>query len=129
MLALNVEPSKVIYGRIIAALCRVGDVRNAQSVFDIMSVKGVTPDIFTYTIMINNLLDAVCLFDEMIERGLKPDTVTYTALLTGFCNRVDVDRAVDLLDQMSLKGIMPDDRTMSVLQCCILKARKVQFKK
>ncbi|KAF2290652.1 hypothetical protein GH714_014883 [Hevea brasiliensis] len=137
MLALNVEPSKVMYGRIIAALCRVGD--EAHDLFYDMKQRGIKPDLVTYTVLLDghqkahirkadNLLDAVCLFDEMIVRGLKPDTVTYTVLLSGFCNRGDVDRAVDLLDQMSLKGIMPDDRTMSVLQCCILKARKVQFK-
>ena len=65
----------------------------------------------------------------MIDRGLEPDIVTYTALLFGYCNKGDVDQAVDLFKEMSTKGILTDTRTVSILHHGIVKAKKLQFRR
>jgi pentatricopeptide repeat protein len=94
MLDLNMEPSKDMYGKVITACYRAGDMRNAEAVFDILRKSGLTPDIFTYTTMINvccrqnRLSEARNLFQDMKHRGIKPDLVTFTVLLDGHLKRV-----------------------------------------
>jgi pentatricopeptide repeat protein len=69
-------------------------MRNAEAVFDILRKSGLTPDIFTYTTMINVccrqncLSEARNLFQDMKHRGIKPDLVTFTVLLDGHLKRV-----------------------------------------
>ncbi|KAJ6396664.1 hypothetical protein OIU77_021651 [Salix suchowensis] len=93
MLDLNMEPSKDMYGKVITACYRAGDMRSAETVFGILRKSGSTPDIFTYTTMINvccrqnRLSEAHNLFQDMKHRGIKPDLVTLTVLLDGHLKR------------------------------------------
>ncbi|KAK7840518.1 putative pentatricopeptide repeat-containing protein [Quercus suber] len=118
MIDRGLEPDTVTYTALLSGYCNKGDVDKAVDLFKEMSTKGILTDTRT---------DAVALFDNMIDRGLEPDTVTYTALLSGYCNKGDVDKAVDLFKEMSTKGIQTDTRTVSILHHGIIKAKKLQF--
>ncbi|XP_065637635.1 pentatricopeptide repeat-containing protein At2g26790, mitochondrial [Quercus suber] len=89
MLALNVEPSEIMYSKVLAALCRAGDMKKARWFFDFLVEKGSSPDVISYTMMIhgfckmNCLQEAQDLFHDMKERGIEPDVITYTVLLDG----------------------------------------------
>ncbi|KAK7857445.1 pentatricopeptide repeat-containing protein [Quercus suber] len=75
MLALNVEPSEIMYSKVLAALCRAGDMKKARWFFDFLVEKGSSPDVISYTVMIhgfckmNCLQEAQDLFHDMKERG------------------------------------------------------------
>ncbi|EOA26604.1 hypothetical protein CARUB_v10022664mg [Capsella rubella] len=87
MWAYRVEPGRSMCGKMIGALCRSNNAREAQLLFDTMIERGLIPDLFTYTIMIHTycrrseLQKADDLFEDMKQRGIKPDVVTYTVLL------------------------------------------------
>uniref|UniRef100_A0A2P2IYJ0 Pentatricopeptide repeat-containing protein At2g26790 n=1 Tax=Rhizophora mucronata TaxID=61149 RepID=A0A2P2IYJ0_RHIMU len=86
MLALEVNPYKIMYSKVIGALCRAGEMKKAQHIFDIMVSSGVI-DLVTYTMMINGYCRVNCLregydlLQDMENRGIKPDVITYTVLL------------------------------------------------
>ncbi|KAJ6766856.1 TETRATRICOPEPTIDE-LIKE HELICAL DOMAIN-CONTAINING PROTEIN-RELATED [Salix purpurea] len=73
MLDLNMEPSKDIYGKVITACYRAGDMRSAETVFGILHrIACRKPTIFSR---------------DMKHRGIKPDLVTFTVLLDGHLKR------------------------------------------
>ncbi|CAH2038074.1 unnamed protein product [Thlaspi arvense] len=87
---VGVEPGKCMFGKLINAWCRVGEVRNASKCFKALeSSKGIIPDLYTYTSMIDahcregELDEAYALFQDMKQRRIVPDVVTYTVLLHG----------------------------------------------
>ena len=89
MLTFNIEPSQIMYAKLIDAFCQDGDMKRARWVFDLLVERGITHDVITYTMMINGYCRVNCLwqacgiFNDMKERGIKPDVITYTALLDG----------------------------------------------
>ncbi|KAL2557947.1 Pentatricopeptide repeat-containing protein [Forsythia ovata] len=90
VLSLDDGPCKKMYDKLIAALCRAGNVKNARWAFDDMVLRGVSPDVITYTILLNGYCRVNCLqeardlFSDMKERGISPDIITYTVLLDGY---------------------------------------------
>uniref|UniRef100_A0A2P2LM95 Pentatricopeptide repeat-containing protein n=1 Tax=Rhizophora mucronata TaxID=61149 RepID=A0A2P2LM95_RHIMU len=89
MLASNMEPSKYMCTKIIAAFCSARDMKKAQSVFDLLLERGLSPDVISYTVMIhgyckvNCIREAIDIFHDMKNRGIKPDLITFTVLLDG----------------------------------------------
>ena len=59
-------------------------MKRAQLVFDMLVERRITPDVITYTMMINGYCRVNCLrkardiFSDMKERGIKPDVIAYT---------------------------------------------------
>ncbi|CAK8540647.1 unnamed protein product [Lathyrus sativus] len=90
--------SRVMYSKVLAALCKEGNVEHARSLFHFFLERGFTPDVVTYTIMIksycrlNCLQEAHDLFRDMKSRGIKPDVITYTVLLDGKFKQVNLKR-------------------------------------
>ncbi|RZB93532.1 Pentatricopeptide repeat-containing protein, mitochondrial [Glycine soja] len=74
---------------VLAALCQAGDMKNARTLFDVFVNRGFTPDVVTYTIMINSYRRMNCLqethdlFQDMKRKGINPDVITFTVLLDG----------------------------------------------
>ena len=62
-------------------------MKKAQLVFDMLAERRITPDVITYTMMINGYCRVNCLrkardiFSDMKERGIKPDVIAYTIVL------------------------------------------------
>nr|POE96600.1 pentatricopeptide repeat-containing protein, mitochondrial [Quercus suber] len=136
MLALNVEPSEIMYSKVLAALCRAGDMKKARWFLDFLVEKGSSPDVISYTMMIhgfckmNCLQEAQDLFHDMKERGIEPDVITYTVLLEGLsktilrrvCSPLDArenkEGKVDgstVWTEMRVNGIRPDVICYTVL--------------
>ncbi|KAL4377790.1 hypothetical protein GQ457_02G040360 [Hibiscus cannabinus] len=106
-------------------------VMDASTLWSEMKCKGVEPDVFCYTALIdhyfrtNNFQDAIRIFDEMTDAGLEPDNKTYTALISGYCKRGYIDKAKSLVNGMLNRGIQPDERTMSTLHHYLEKAKRI----
>ncbi|OVA13072.1 Pentatricopeptide repeat [Macleaya cordata] len=84
--------SLIVYSKLIAAFCRSGNMSHltkAQHMFDKLVQHGLTPDVITYTTMMNGYCKANCLqkayglFLDMMERGIRPDVFTFTVLIDG----------------------------------------------
>ena len=63
---------------------------NAIKKFNLMVEKGCSPNVYSYTILINGYCknkridEAMHLFHEMSNKGLTPNVVTYSTLIGGF---------------------------------------------
>ncbi|OWM67836.1 hypothetical protein CDL15_Pgr010774 [Punica granatum] len=92
-----------------------------------MTNKGIEPDVFYYTVMIDilcklgKLEEAGNLLSDMKEMGVQPNAVTYTALILGCCHFKKVERAMQIAKEMDLKGIDLDDWVKSILECSKVK--------
>ncbi|PNX78852.1 pentatricopeptide repeat-containing protein [Trifolium pratense] len=91
----------------------MGRLREAFDLFQDMKIRGITPDVKTYTVMINiyvkmgRLPEAYDLFQDMNIRGIKPDVIAYEVLLNSLLNERKNKIALDLYNEMSLKGMRP----------------------
>ena len=62
-------------------------MKRAQLVFDMLVERRITPDVITYTMMINGYCRVNCLrkahdiFNDMKEKGIKPDVIAITIVL------------------------------------------------
>ena len=52
MLALNVKPIKIIFSKVLAALCEAGNMKKVQWLFDDGVESGLIPDVISYIMMI-----------------------------------------------------------------------------
>jgi pentatricopeptide repeat protein len=122
--------SKVMYSKVLVALCQAGNLECARSLFDFFLGRGFTPDVVTYTIMINSycrmnsLQEAHDLLQDMKRRGIKPDVITYTVLLDGRLKHFSSQwakgkdamcKVSPILRDMSEMDISPDVFTYTVL--------------
>ncbi|QHN84262.1 hypothetical protein HN51_038827 [Arachis hypogaea] len=138
VMPLNEGLSKIMYSKAIAAMYQDGKLEYARSLFHLFIKKGFTPDLITYTIMINtycrmnNLQKAHELFEDMKREGIKPDFVTYTVLLDGNLKAnlkrhslsPNLKRTWDILGEMQQMEITPDVVTYTVLIDSKIRAAK-----
>ncbi|KAK0595990.1 hypothetical protein LWI29_011755 [Acer saccharum] len=89
---------ETMISKLIGRLCQAGETEKARMVFNVFSDIGFTPDLYTYTMMINayckksRLHEARDLFNDMKQRGIKPDVVTYTVLFDAH-SKIDLERS------------------------------------
>ncbi|KAL3596650.1 hypothetical protein D5086_008287 [Populus alba] len=141
MLDLNMEPSKDMYGKVITACYRAGDMRNAEAVFDILQARnlfqdmkhrGIKPDLVTFTVLLDGHLKRVHseafarkrnevnlaasnIWKEMQNTEIRPDVICYTALIDGHCKVDRLEDAIGLYDEMMYRGVEPDIATCTAL--------------
>ncbi|CAI9091065.1 OLC1v1025986C1 [Oldenlandia corymbosa var. corymbosa] len=102
---------------------RSGAIKKARWVFDNLILRGMSPDVVIYTIMLDGYckqyqLDEACvLFEDMKRRGITPDVVTYAVLFKG-CSRCDSRKDFHsriLWAEMKVKGRKADVICYNVL--------------
>ncbi|KAF3958693.1 hypothetical protein CMV_016419 [Castanea mollissima] len=108
-------PGVLSYNAILDAVIRSkGSVKFAQQVFDEMTESGVSPNVYTFNILIRgfcvagNLEMGLRFFGEMEKRGCLPNVVTHNTLIDAYCKLGRVDEAFGLLRSMALKGLEPN---------------------
>ncbi|KAL8476548.1 hypothetical protein ACS0TY_029014 [Phlomoides rotata] len=87
------------YNMLIDMHCKEGNMREAESVLELMVNMNVCPDIITY----NAMIEGYCLqgrmdkakevFDCVVDRGLKHHIISYCSLIKGYCKSGNVDEA------------------------------------
>ncbi|KAL3641743.1 hypothetical protein CASFOL_012558 [Castilleja foliolosa] len=127
MKQFHCTPDVCAYNTVIYALCRVGFFKKAKTLFEQMNLPGFKypPDVFTYTVLISSycryaletgsrkairrrIWEANHLFRLMIFKGFKPDVVTYNCLINGCCKTNRIGRALEVFDEMSGRGCVPN---------------------
>ena len=80
------EPNVITYATLIDAYCKIQCVEDARSTYDEMTVKGLVPDVVTYTCIMGlcksgKVEEAKSVFREMEEVGVvtpRPERVYST---------------------------------------------------
>ncbi|KAG4950228.1 hypothetical protein JHK86_043467 [Glycine max] len=109
----------------IRRLCLDGKLEAAVWLQGKMVQKGVVPDVFTHSHIVNGLCKiglpdkADLVVREMLEFGPCPNCATYNTLIKGYCAVNGVDRALYLFSTMAYAGILPNRVTCSILVCAL----------
>ncbi|KAG5375230.1 hypothetical protein IGI04_039826 [Brassica rapa subsp. trilocularis] len=100
MIARGIDPDTITYNSLIYGLCNEKRLTEANQMMDLMVSKGCDPSIVTYSIFINGYCKAKLVDDEMVSIGVPPSVMTYDILLDGLCDNGELDKALEILDQM-----------------------------
>ncbi|KAL4187733.1 hypothetical protein AMTRI_Chr09g40480 [Amborella trichopoda] len=134
----EIPPNRITYTTIVAGYCKLGRVKEAVKLVDLMSQSNqVLPDNWTYNALLSGLYDmmgklrtppdavtyntiisscfcwgqsnrALEVFKEMVSKGVAPNSVTYNILVNGLCKDGKLDSAKALLKKMVGDGFLPD---------------------
>nr|AYM00500.1 pentatricopeptide repeat protein [Salvia miltiorrhiza] len=117
-------PSVLSYNSILEAIIRskaCGCVELAKTVYDDMIDKDVSPNVFTYNILIRglcankNIDRGLDFFEKMEKRGCLPNVVTYNTLIDAYCKSGNINEAYALLELMWEKNLEPNVITYNVI--------------
>lgn len=110
-------PDVVAHTAVIEAYVNAGQSKEAHKVYLRMLASGVTPNAYTYAVLIKGLAadpkfvgDAKTFLLEMMGSGLRPNAGTYTAVFEALARDSKVDEARELLMQMEAKGFVPNEK-------------------
>ncbi|KAJ6325756.1 hypothetical protein OIU76_012774 [Salix suchowensis] len=110
MVGLGFRPDKLVYGKVILAAVKLGDLKLAMGLFETMKRK-VVPNVFVYNVLIGGLWKvekAVEVLESLEEHGLVPGEVIYNTIVNGYCQIGDMDKAILTIEQMESRGLRPD---------------------
>lgn len=112
-------PSVVAHTAVIEAYANADQPKEALRVYLRMLASGVSPNAYTYTVLIKGLSadvkyigDAKKYLMEMVGKGMKPNTDTYIAVFEALAKERKLDEAWELLEQMKDEGFLPDEKTV-----------------
>ncbi|KAJ0657534.1 putative tetratricopeptide-like helical domain superfamily [Helianthus annuus] len=92
-----------------------------MDLFDEICLKGLKPNVRTYTVMINVFCQeglfgkAKELLRKMEENGCLPNSVTYNVLVQELLKKNECQEAEIFLEEMINRGFMPDHATFENL--------------
>lgn len=116
----RVSADVAVYNALIGAFCKVNKLQNVYRVLDEMKNKGVTPNSRTCNIILSCLIareetdDAFKVFRRMIKI-CDPDSDTYTMMIKMFCERNELEMAMNVWGYMKKKQFSPSMHTFSAL--------------
>ncbi|RCW19049.1 hypothetical protein GLYMA_14G184300v4 [Glycine max] len=137
------QPDVISYTIVLHSLSSGGRWTDAMKLLASMLCKGCSLNVVTFNTLINflcqkgllgkafNVLEMIqsmsCYLEIMVSRGCYPDIVTYNILLAALCKDRKVDDAVEILKQLSFKGLKPDVITYSIIIDGLLKVGKTDL--
>lgn len=119
----GVTPDTYTFNILIRGFCMNGMVEEGFTIFKDMSRFGCEPDVITY----NTLVDGLCRAGKVtiaynVVRGmgkksvdLNPNVVTYTTLIRGYCAKREIDKALDVFEEMIDLGLKANNITYNTL--------------
>ncbi|CAH9146364.1 unnamed protein product [Cuscuta epithymum] len=117
-----VSPDTVSYNTLIKGLCKANKLQEALNLRVGMENANLTPNVLTYTILMDGLFredrevdEAMGLLDEMKIKGLEPDVFTYTILINGLCSKGNVNKGKEVFNEMLVHGVSPNVVTYTSL--------------
>ncbi|XP_022156341.1 pentatricopeptide repeat-containing protein At4g38150-like [Momordica charantia] len=122
-------PDVVAHTAVIEAYVNAGQRKEAHKVYLRMLASGVTPNAYTYTVLIKGLAadpkfvgDAKTHLLEMMGRGLRPNAGTYTAVFEALARESRVEEAREFMRQMEAKGFVANEKDVKE----VLNAKRVR---
>ncbi|KAK7392154.1 hypothetical protein VNO78_20584 [Psophocarpus tetragonolobus] len=108
-------PDVVAHTAILQAYAHAAQPKEALKVYMRMLASGVSPNAYTYAVLITGLAphpkfvkDASKYLLEMMDKGITPNAHTYTSVFEALVREDNLDQAARLLDQMKAKGFIPN---------------------
>ncbi|KAI5083327.1 hypothetical protein GOP47_0003070 [Adiantum capillus-veneris] len=98
------------FNAILSVVIHKRELRLAAALFTQMRAVGLKPDVSSYNSMLTavvkekGLQQAFQVVKAMEVNGVQPNTRTYDAILSGFCAKLEVDKAEALLERMLKTG-------------------------
>ncbi|KAF9621515.1 hypothetical protein IFM89_022533 [Coptis chinensis] len=114
------EPDEHVFGCLLDALCKKGNVKEAASLFEDMRIR-FTPNVKHFTSLLygwckeGKLMEAKFVLVQMKEAGFEPDIVVYNNLLSGYALAGKMQDGYDLLQEMKRKGCDPNATSYTIL--------------
>lgn len=112
-------PDVVAHTAIIETYANAGQPKEALKVYMRMLASGVSPNAYTYTVLIKGLAsdskfvrDAQKFVLEMMEKGMRPNAGTYTAVFEALAGDEKVEEATEFLEQIKAKGFVADEKAV-----------------
>ncbi|KAH1113604.1 hypothetical protein J1N35_006982 [Gossypium stocksii] len=121
---------EAVFGALLDALCKNGDVKEAALVFEEMKVR-FKPNLKILTSLLygwckeGKILEAKHVLTQMKEAGFEPDIVVYNNLLSGYVLGNKMGDAFDLLKEMRRKGIDPNACSYTIVIQGLCKADRM----
>jgi len=116
MKAANIAPTQVTFGTLIECCTRSGALERAIEVLKLMAAYKVARNNVVCTSLIKGFVaqdkveQAMAVFQEMKEDVMiEPDNICYSVLIKAHCDRLDLDQALELLEDFLEKGHQPDE--------------------
>jgi pentatricopeptide repeat protein len=110
----------VIYNILIDAMCKSGKLEDARELFLKLHVKGLLPDVRSWTSIISGLCreglldEAYKAFRQMERDGCPPDCCSYNVIVRGFLQSNSASRAEQLFQEMFDRGFSADALTRTL---------------
>ncbi|KAL5556164.1 hypothetical protein UlMin_038400 [Ulmus minor] len=125
------EPDEYVFGCLLDALCKNGNVKEAASLFEDMRIRFM-PSLKHFTSLLygwcreGKLMEAKFVLVRMREAGFEPDIVVYNNLLGGYAQAGKMADAYDLLGDMREKGCLPNAASYTILIQALCKQEKME---
>lgn len=114
-------PDVVAHTAVLEAYANAAQPKEALKVYMRMLASGVSPNAYTYAVLIKGLAAAADVkfvkeaskyVLEMMDKGMKPNVQTYACVFEGLVREEKLDEAARLLEQMKGKGFVPDEKAV-----------------
>lgn len=110
------------FNKLMNKLCKEGEMKDAHAVFDEFARRVFKPSVLSFNTLIHgyrrlsDVIEGFRLKSLMEESGALPDVYTYSVLINGLCvSETDMDSACELFDEITSKGLVPNDVTFTCL--------------
>jgi len=123
----------ILYTTLIKGFGLEKDLNSALELFREMPREGVPYNTITYNSIIDacvkggDLATAESLLNEIASpsTNLEPDLITFSTLLKGYCHRGDLDKALQLVEAIKVRGLRCDELVYNTLMDGCVKANDV----
>ncbi|KAL4374955.1 hypothetical protein AHAS_Ahas05G0233500 [Arachis hypogaea] len=121
MLSMRPPPSIIQFTKILGSLAKTNHFPTAISLFQQLQARGITPNLFTLSIVINcccgmgRMALAFSVLAKIFRMGFQPDTVTLNTLIKGLCLGGKVEKALHLHERMLDQGFRFNEVTYGTL--------------
>ncbi|XP_020228101.1 pentatricopeptide repeat-containing protein At4g38150 [Cajanus cajan] len=112
-------PDVVAHTAILEAYADAAQPKEALKVYMRMLACGVSPNAYTYAVLVKGLAsdgkyakEASKYMLEMMDKGMRPNAETYTSLFERLVREERLHEAARLLEQMKEKGFVPDHKAV-----------------
>ncbi|KAJ0084707.1 hypothetical protein Patl1_30524 [Pistacia atlantica] len=122
MVEKGCAPNIITYNILIESLCKARKVTEALDLLKEIENKGLTPDLVSFGTLVNGLCNngdldgAYQLFRRMEQQyKISHTTATYNIMINAFSEKLNINMAEKLFNEMSDRGCCPDNYTYRVM--------------
>ncbi|TPX63505.1 hypothetical protein SpCBS45565_g06564 [Spizellomyces sp. 'palustris'] len=118
----------ILYNFLISSLLSKRNEHEALRIFDDMQIMGCSPDVITFTILIDwfakegDSARVATMLEEKTRRGIKSDVVLYSTILGVMVKNGRLAAARNIVQEMREVGIEPNEYTYNIFMTGLLRA-------